>query len=84
MVATGCARRKPTEWVLVRSPVTGDFGTPIYAWERVRSFPTAEDCSMYRAQLLENAVSAGSREKLEEAYKVHCLPATEMVPPSPK
>ena len=71
-------------WVLVRTPMTENLGVPIYAWERVRMFPSAEECSMYRMELLENAVSAGSRTKLEEVYRLHCLPAMKMVPPAAK
>jgi hypothetical protein len=70
-----------SEWVLVRTPMTENLGIPIYAWERVRMFPSAEECSIYRMELLENAVSAGSRTKLEEVYRLHCLPAAKMVPP---
>lgn len=80
--ATRDARRtaEPPTWVLVRSPIAGEFGTPIYAWERVRTFPTAEECATYRAELLENAVSAASRTKLEEAYRLNCMPASKMTP----
>src|SRR5437879_12417648 len=64
--------------------MTENLGVPIYAWERVRMFPSAEECSIYRMELLENAVSAGSRTKLEEVYRLHCLPAMKMVPPAAK
>jgi hypothetical protein len=74
---------RPVEWVLVRSPMTDNLGVPIYAWDRVRDFPTAEDCSRYRVELLENAVSAVSRAKLEDVYRLHCVPATKMTPPAP-
>lgn len=72
------------DWVLVRTPMTENLGIPIYAWERVRMFPSAEECSIYRMALLENAVSAGSRTKLEEVYRLHCVPASKMAPPPPK
>jgi hypothetical protein len=86
--AAGCApgarSGNAPQWVLVRSPMTGDLGIPIYAWEQVRTFPTAEECSTYHAQLLENAVSAASREKLQDAYTLHCVPAAKMVAPAAK
>ena len=88
MLVAGCAwtrGRPPAEradWVLVRTPMTENLGIPIYAWERVRMFPNAEECSNYRMELLENAVSAGSRTKLEEVYRLHCLPARKMEPPA--
>jgi hypothetical protein len=64
--------------------MNADLAVPIYAWERVRMFPTAEDCSKYHSQLVENAVAAPSREKLQEAYTLHCVPAGKTVPPTAK
>ena len=72
------------DWVLVRTPMTENLGVPIYAWERVQMFPSAEECSIYRMHLLENAVSAASRTKLEEVYRLHCIPAAKMEPPPAK
>ena len=78
-LALGCAPRHPEpEWVLVRTDIGTESGAPIYAWQEVRRFPNAEECAKYEAQLVERSVSAGSREKLEEVYRAHCLPVTMM------
>ena len=64
VAACASTRARPAgeraDWVLVRTPMTENLGIPIYAWERVRMFPSAEDCSIYRMELLENAVSRSS------------------------
>ena len=86
VAACASTRARPAgeraDWVLVRTPMSENLGIPIYAWERVRMFPSAEDCSIYRMELLENAMSAGSRTKIEEVYRLHCLPARKMEPPA--
>ncbi len=81
----GCAagRSSSGEWVLVRSAAEGEQNTPIYAWRQIKRFPTAEECARYHADLLDQAVSAGSREKLESVYHEQCLPADKMTAPTP-
>jgi len=79
----GCAARSSSaEWVLVRSAAEGELNTPIYAWRQLKRFPSAEECARYHADLLDQAVSAGSREKLEAAYHEHCMPAEKMTAPA--
>lgn len=78
----GCAARHPErEWVLVKTDIGTESAAPIYAWQEVQRFPNAEECAKYEAQLVERSVSAGSREKLEEVYRQHCVPATMMQQP---
>ena len=79
----GCAMHSSSEdWVLVRSAAEGEMNTPIYAWRQIKRFPTAEECARYHADLLDQAVSAGSREKLEAAYHEQCMPSEKMTAPA--
>src|SRR5947208_17182040 len=85
VAACASTRARPAgeraDWVLVRTPMSENLGIPIYSWERVRMFASAEDCSIYRMELLENAMSAGSRTHFDEVYRVHYLPPGEEDPP---
>jgi hypothetical protein len=83
-VVGGCTSRSTPQWVLVQSDAMGDFATPIYAWRQLQTFPTAEECARYQADLLHQAVSGTSREQLEATYRQHCLPASMMTPPAPR
>ena len=81
----GCATHQSSaDWVLVRSAAEGEMNTPIYAWQQIKRFPTAEECARYHADLLDQAVSAGSREKLEAAYHELCMPAERITAPAPR